>query len=163
MRLWLEKAGVFKQGWQVDETKFKEILGVSMEDIEILSSFSQEQKAYLKTLANIGEEGPFFSNEIKKLASATYGIKFDEKNLPKQVLYPLEEGGYIKLTRGTKEPGRGAKPFLVELTEKFKKDILVPLIEQLEKQVLSDIRPLLKRNLTDIIRELNSKTHIRKD
>jgi site-specific DNA-methyltransferase (cytosine-N4-specific) len=162
MRLWLEKAGIFKHGWQVDETKFKEILGLSIEEIEILSTFSQEQKAYLKTLANMGDTGPFLSNEVKKLASATYGVKFDEKNLPKQVLYPLEKAGYIKLTRGTKVPGRGAKPFLVEITEKFKKDILLPLIEQLEKQVLSDIRPLLKRNLVDILRELHSEDTYKK-
>ena len=40
--------------------------------------------------------------------------KFDEKNLPKQVLYPLQDAGYIQLARGTKSHGRGAKPFWVK-------------------------------------------------
>lgn len=162
MRLWLEKAGVFKQGWQVDEDRFLRILGTSTEEIEVLASFSPEQKAYLKALENIAQEGKIASNEIQKLAAATYGVKFDEKNSPKQVLYPLASAGYIDLTRGTKEPGRGAKPFTVAITDKLKKDLIVPLIEQLEQQVQSDIRPLLRRNLTEILDEIHSKAVLSK-
>jgi len=157
MRLWLEKSGVFKSGWNVDETRLQEIIGTSMEEIEIVAAFSKEQKAYLKSLANIDESGPFLSNEIQKLASATYGVTFDEKNLPKQVLYPLRDAGYIKLTRGTKAPGRGAKPFLVKTTAKLKSDVIEPIVRQLEKQLQSDLRPLLRKNLAEILCEIKSK------
>jgi len=50
MRLWLEKAGVFTEGWRVDESRLKEILGTSSEEIEVLAMFTREQKAFLKTL-----------------------------------------------------------------------------------------------------------------
>jgi len=157
MRLWLEKSGVFKSGWNVDEARLEEIIGTSIEEIEIIASFSPEQKAYLKSLANIDGSGPFLSNEIQKLAAATYGVTFDEKNLPKQVLYPLQDAGYIELTRGTKSPGRGAKPFFIKPTPKLKSDLIDPIIRQLEKQLQSDLRPLLRKNLSEILDEIKSK------
>lgn len=156
MRLWLEKTGIFKQNWQIGEARLAEVLGTSTEEIEVLASFSPQQKAYLKTLANVDSSGHFVSNEIQKLAAATYGTKFDEKSLPKQVLYPLEKAGYITLTRGTKSLGRGAKPFIIHTTDKFKTDLITPLIEQLEQQVQVDLRPLLRKSLHEILEEIDS-------
>lgn len=162
MRLWLEKAGVFTGGWRVDEARLREILGASTAEIETLAALSREQRAYLKTLANMGGDGPYFSNDVEKLASATYGIKFNEKNLPKQVLYPLEQAGYITLSRGTKEDGRGAKPFLVTATDQLIADLVNPILDQIERQTDSELRPLLRKPLGDILTELKSTDkHIR--
>lgn len=157
MRLWLEKAGVFTSGWFVDETRLKEISGISTDDLETLSQFTLEQKAYLKTLANIGESMSHISSDIEKLASSVYGVQFNEKNLPKQVLYPLEQAGYIQLTRGTKELGRGAKPFLVTPTSKLTVDVIIPVLNQLDNQIQSDLRVLLCKSLKEIIIDLNDK------
>ena len=103
MRLWLEKAGIFVSGWRINEERLQQIAGASSEDIEAIAHLSREQRAYLKALANIGGAGPYLSNDIEKLASTAYGIKFNEKGLPKSVLYPLQEAGYITLERGTKQ------------------------------------------------------------
>jgi site-specific DNA-methyltransferase (cytosine-N4-specific) len=156
MRLWLEKAGIFQDGWRVDEDCLQEILGSSTEEIEVLSVLSKEQKAFLKTLANLGG-GTHLSNEVEKLATATFGMKFDEKSLPKQVLYPLAETGYITLERGTKDQGRGAKPFYITGTEKLNKDLINPLLEQLEQQTALDLRPLLRKQFGEILKELKSE------
>ena len=162
LRLWLEKAGVFVSGYRVDQTRLKEILGLNVEEFEALATFTPEQRAYLKALANIGDEGPHSSNDIEKLAVSTYGVAFNEKNLPKQVLYPLRDAGYIELERGTKETGRGAKPFLVTATDKLATHLVVPLIEQLEQQTQADLRPLLRKSLKEIRLELKSgERHIR--
>ena len=162
MRLWLEKAGVFVSGYRVDRRRLDEILGLNVEEFEVLAAFSAEQRAYLKALANVGGGGPHFSNDIERLAASTYGVNFNEKNLPKQVLYPLRDAQYIMLERGTKEKGRGAKPFLVTTTDKFCADIIMPLIEQLEQQTNSDLRPLLRKPIREIRKELNSEhRHIR--
>jgi site-specific DNA-methyltransferase (cytosine-N4-specific) len=162
MRLWLEKAGVFTSGWNVSAAKLKELVGASTEEIEALAGLSAEQRAFLKTLANMAGAGPFQSNEIEKLANATYGVRFNEKGLPKQVLYPLEKAGFVTLVRGTKEAGRGAKPFSVQPTEKLQKEIVTPLLEQLEKQTSSDLRPLLRKSMRDILADLKAKdTHTR--
>ncbi len=98
----------------------------------------------------------------KSSPSPPNGVAFNEKNLPKQVLYPLREAGYIDLERGTKEAGRGAKPFLVTATDKLATEIITPLIEQLERQTQADLRPLLRKPLKEIRKELKSKDrHIR--
>jgi len=96
------------------------------------------------------------------LASATYGVKFNEKMLPKTVLYPLKDAGFITLERGTRSPGRGAKPFTVKPTEKLKNEIILPILSQLEQQVYSDLRPLLRKSFSEIFNDLNdSNIHIR--
>ncbi|MDI6738572.1 MAG: restriction endonuclease [Nanoarchaeota archaeon] len=157
LRLWLEMAGIFEKGsWRINQNKLNQIMGVSSTEIEQLSVLTPEQRAYVKTLANLSKGGPFFSNDIEKMATAIYGIKFNEKNLPKQVLYPLEKAGYIKLERGTKAMGRGAKPFSVYPTKKMANEILRPVIAQLEKQVIDDIRPLLLKPLNEILSSLDS-------
>jgi len=135
MRLWLEKAGVFTSGWNVSATRLKELVGASTDEIEALARLSAEQRAFLKTVLNMTATGPVQSNEIEKLARATYGVRFNEKMLPKQVLYPLEKAGFLTLIRGTKKIGRGAKPFLVSATKKLEKEILTPLLKQLDKQI----------------------------
>lgn len=163
MRLWLEKAGVVISGeWQIDTNRLNEVIGAPIETIDELSTFTQEQKAFLQTLANIGGGGPYWSNEVEKLASTTYGVKFDEKNLPKTVLYPLQRAGYIALKRGTKIAGRGAKPFQVWLTDKIESHLITPLIQALESQTHPDLRPLLRKPLAVILQELiSADTHIK--
>jgi len=153
MRLWLEKAGVFASGWKVNEPRLTELLGESLSGIDAVAGFSSEQKTYLKALANLGS-GEHQSNEVARLATSTYGLTFNEKNLPKQVLYPLEKAGYVALTRGT--TGRGAKPFMVSPTAKLTSEVLVPIIEQLEKQTAAEVRPLLRRSLDEIVKALRS-------
>lgn len=76
--------------------------------------------------------------------------------------YPLEKAGFVTLVRGTKESGRGAKPFAVQPTEKLQKEILTPLLEQLDKQTSSDLRPLLRKSMQEILDELKAAdTHTR--
>ncbi|UCH96835.1 MAG: hypothetical protein JSV88_08280 [Candidatus Aminicenantes bacterium] len=117
MRLWLEKAGVFSSKWHINEIKLKEIAGRNSGELDALTQLSPEQRAFLKAFVNMGGKEPRYSNNIEKLAAATFGIKFNEKMLAKMVLYPLRDAGYISLERGTKLPGRGAKPFIVTPTD----------------------------------------------
>jgi site-specific DNA-methyltransferase (cytosine-N4-specific) len=91
------------------------------------------------------------------MAEELYGTKFTEGNVPKTVLYPLENAGYIRLERGTKAPGRGAKPFLVHTTSTFDTTVLQPLLKQIEAQVNPDLRPLLRQPLAEILDKLDSK------
>ena len=157
LRLWLEKAGIFVTGYRVERARLNEVLGIGLDEYEALATFSHEQRAYLKALANIGSSGPHSSNDIEKLATATYGVSFNEKNLPKQVLYPLRDAGYVELERGTKRAGRGAKPFQITATTKLASEVVTPLIEQLEQQTHADIRPMLRKPIKEIRKELDSE------
>lgn len=155
MRLWLAKAGIFVGSrWQTDEIKLREVLGTDPSEFAVLSAFSTEQRAFLRALANTGVTAPQPSNEIAKLATATYGVKFPEKSLPKLVLDDLEAAGYITKTKTT--GGRGAKPFLVAPTEKLIADIIEPLLEQLKSQLDPKLLDLLRKPLADILTELDS-------
>lgn len=162
MRLWLEKAGVFTTGWNVDERVLADILGAEDEEVQALASLGPQQRAYLRTLVSLSASLPQPSNEIEKLASAAYGVQFDEKNLSKSVLYPLRDLGYIDLTRGTRQTGRGAKPPLVSTTQKFQSDILGPLLKALEGDVRRDLRRMLRKSLPEVTRDIGSSDkHIR--
>jgi site-specific DNA-methyltransferase (cytosine-N4-specific) len=161
MRLWLEKAGlVTSTDWQIDNSKLESLIGVGTTEIDTLAMLTPEQKAYLKTISNLPTKGPYPANEIERLATQLYGAKYNEKMLSKQVLYPLQDIGYIEITKPT--GGRGAKPFLVTPTEKLKAELVTPLLEALEKHVASDLRPLLRKPLVDILKDLSHKNrHIK--
>lgn len=156
MRLWLAMAGVIVGSrWQVDESRLKAILGADSDEYMILARLSEEQRAFILALANTGKTEPQPANAITKLASATYGVRFPEKSLPKLVLKGLEEAGYITAQKTTS--GRGAKPFLVTPTEKLVKEIIAPLLDQLKTQTDPKVIDLLRKPLSDIMSELDSE------
>jgi len=155
MRLWLAKAGVFVGSrWRIDERRAEEVLGVNPDEFVVLGDLSLEQRAFLKALANMGTSDPQPANAIARLASATYGIKFPEKSLPKLVLNDLEAAGYITTHKTTS--GRGAKPFQVMPTAKLVGDVIEPLLEQLRKQTDPKLMALLRTPLPAILMEMQS-------
>jgi site-specific DNA-methyltransferase (cytosine-N4-specific) len=156
MRLWLAKAGVIaKNRWQVDQAKLKEVLGSDPDDYDLLAGLTTEQKAFLRALCNTGTTTPQPANEIARLASMTYGVKFPEKSLPKLVLHALVEAGFIRAVKTTE--GRGAKPFLVSPTEKLIAEVVEPLLEQLANQSDPKLLALLRRPLSAVLEELDSE------
>jgi len=153
MRLWLEKAGVFKKGWSVDNEKINEVLGFE-DNMEALRSLSPLQRAFILSLANTGKVEFQYANQIARLAEATYGVQFPEKSLPKDVLNRLVELEFIEISKTTE--GRGAKPFLVKPTEKVNREILTPLLTQLEQQTDPKLISLLRKPISDILIEIDS-------
>lgn len=155
MRLWLAKAGVIVgKRWQVNPIRLRAVLGVDPNEFSALARFTPQQRAFLLALANSGVKQPQPANEIVKLASATYGVRFPDKSLPKDVLNALEAAGFITTTKTT--TGRGAKPFLVAPTAKVQAEIIGPLLDQLKDQVDPKLLDLLTKPLADIISEMES-------
>jgi hypothetical protein len=156
MRLWLAKAGVFVgERWQVNEIRLQQVLGTNPTDFGVLAGLTSEQRAFLLALANTGITEPQPANEIARLASATYGIRFPEKELPRRVLDALVQARYITTTKTT--GGRGAKPFLVTPTQKLIPDLIVPLLDQLKDQTDPKLLELLRKPLADILIEIDSE------
>lgn len=156
MRLWLAKAGVIMGNrWQVNTIRLRAVLGTDPDDYPTLARFSAQQRAFLLALANTGIKAPQPANEIVKLAAATYGVRFPDKSLPKDVLNVLIAAGYIEATKTT--TGRGAKPFLVAPTAKVDAEILSPLLDQLKDQVDPKLLSLLTKPLSDILTEIASE------
>ena len=155
MRLWLAKAGVIiGNRWQVNPIRLRAVLGIDPDDFPMLARFTAQQRAFLLALANTGVRTPQPANEIVKLASATYGVRFPDKSLPKDVLNALSTGGFIEATKTT--TGRGAKPFLVTPTAKVQAEIIAPLLEQLKGQIDPKLLDLLTKPLAEILNEIAS-------
>lgn len=156
MRLWLAKAGVFVgAGWQVDELRVRSLIGMDSAEYAQLARFTPEQRAFLLALCNTGVTHPQPANEVAKLASATYGVRFADKSLPKSVLNDLVVGGYITATKTT--AGRGSKPFLVAPTAKLTAEVVQPLLDRMGDQVDPKLLDILNRPLAEIVAEVGSK------
>lgn len=156
MRLWLEKVGVFApDSWRVDESRLRAILGADSDDFAVLARFTPEQRAFLMALANSGLTEPQPANAIRDLATATYGVRFPDKNLPQVVLNALRDSGYITFEKTT--GGRGAKPPLVTPTEKLRTDIVQPLLDQLKDRVDPKLIEMLTKPLPEILTELDAE------
>lgn len=155
MRLWLAKAGVIVGNrWQVNPIRLRAVLGVDPDEFPTLARFTSQQRAFLLALANTGISAPQPANEIVKLASATYGVRFPDKSLPKDVLNALSDAGFITATKTTS--GRGAKPFLVAPTAKVRAEIIGPLLDQLKDQIDPKLLDLLTKPLSEILEEIGS-------
>lgn len=153
MKLWLEKAGVFAHsGWRINEARLQDVRGIGTQELEALAKLNLGQRYFLRTMLSLSTTGKTSASEVEKLATATYGFKYNEKGLAKDVLYPLEKGGYITIEKTTR-----AKSPSVQPTEKLLKEVFEPLLQQLEKQTTDDLRPLLRKPLAEIVKELSSE------
>jgi len=156
MRLWLVKAGVIVGArWQVNPIRLRAVLGTDPIEFPALAKFTPQQRAFLLALANTGVKSPQPANEVARLAAATYGVRFPDKSLPKEVLNALKDAGYINTEKTT--TGRGAKPFLVSPTAKVEMEILGPLLNQLKNQIDPKLMSLLVKPLEEIIDEIKSE------
>ena len=156
LKLWLKQAGVFIDDYRVDQARLQELLGMSASDIEVLASLTPEQRAFIKAFCNAYNGEPLLSNKVARLASETYGLTLSEKNLPKSVLYPLQNEGFITLQTSARSQGRGAKPFYVAPTDKLRCQVLEPLLKQLEGQLPQRVLRALRKPLSDIINEVKN-------
>ena len=152
LRSWLTKAGVFKGKDEIDEDKLKELIGYTSQQISTLELLSPQLQAFLKALGSINERPPLVSSKVARVAEKLYNVKFPEKSLPK-TLAPLEESGFVKLTKTTE--GRGAKPFLVAPTLQFRGDYLEPILNAMSSRTGLSSKQL-DRPFREIIVEMES-------
>ena len=133
MRLWLAQAGIFdasvKAGprlYEVNQRRLKELLGIGLDVIDSLAQLNVAQRAFLRALTCFAESDPLIANKVADLAGALYAVEYNHKELPKAVLFPLRDLGYIQVTKTT--TGRGAKPYKVSRTPRFHREISGPIL-----------------------------------
>lgn len=162
MRLWLAQAGIFdptvtggSRLYQVEQGRFNTILGIGLDEIDRLTALNSAQRAFLRALVRIAEPDPHIANKVADLATALYSAQFNHKELPKSVLFPLRDLGYIEVLKSTE--GRGAKPYEVVRTAKFHTELSDPiLVAAAERAGLVPVE-LFKRPLADILIDLKSE------
>jgi len=151
LRLWLAKAGIFDPAarrpprlYRINKDRLREVLGVGLDVIDKLAaSLTPEQRAYLRALTRIPEQGPFSANDVADLATTLYDTSYNHKALPKTILFPLQEMGYIEVQKTT--AGRGAKPYAVSPTLRFREEIAGPIIK-----AASDIAGIAPKQLFEL-------------
>lgn len=167
MRLWLAKAGVFDARttsgprlYEVDQACLRDLLGVGLDAIDILAHLTMAQRAFLRALARIDSPDPLVANKVADLASTLYGVEYNHKELPKSVLFPLRDLGYLQVTKST--AGRGGKPYEITRTPRFREEISEPILVASGENSKLAPRELFERPLSQILIDLKSpKKHIK--
>ena len=160
MKLWLEKAYVLDNKWNINEQRLSDIIGIKSDEISLFKELPQEQYYFLMALVNVGDKEFHNATEIRELAIASYGISFGEKAFANQVLKPLEDKGLITVTKTTE--GRGSKPSLVRLTGKSEKEIIEPLLEQFRGQVGNALAEAYCKSFTKLREDIDDKNTYKK-
>lgn len=161
MRLWLAQAGIFDAGvergrrlYQVDQQRLNHVLGIDLDVIDDLTQLSGSQRAYLRALVRIPDRDPLIANRVADLATLLYAARFNHKELPTSVLFPLRDLGYIEAKKSTE--GRGAKPYLVFRTERFWREISEPILTATADRAHLVPRAMFEVPLTQILGDLGS-------
>jgi len=161
MRLWLAKAGVFDltatrgpRLYHVNEERLQKITGIGLDEIDRLTQLNSSQRAFLRALVRIPEADPHIANKVADLATGLYAVEYNHKELPKTVLFPLQDLGYIEARKST--AGRGAKPYEVYRTEKFWREISDPILDAAAEKAGLVPRELFEQPLAQILQDLKS-------
>jgi site-specific DNA-methyltransferase (cytosine-N4-specific) len=161
MRLWLALAGIFDKDvtsgprlYEVNQARLKAVLGIELDEIDKLSQLTRAQRAFLRALTRIPDPDPLVANKVADLASILYAVEYNHKELPKSVLFPLRDAGYIQVSKSTK--GRGAKPYEVFRASKFRQEISEPILAVAAEKAGLVPRELFERPLSRILDDLKS-------
>jgi hypothetical protein len=167
LRLLLERAGVFVAGkghWTIDSAVVKKLTGASTAEISEIVDLTKSQQAFLRALATYTDEESPVASKVRSLAEVQNpGIRFDTKTFADRVVRRLADDGWVEAEKATR--GRGAKPYRVTPTEKFREIISEPLMNTvLEQTHLLDpasLRRPLRELLTVVNDEKNETNHAR--
>ena len=80
--------------WTPDDTRLKELLGVSSEDLDQWSELTKPQYNFVHAFSLMGEDEAS-SSSVRDTTVDLYGTVFPEGGLPQSVLHKLEEVGLI--------------------------------------------------------------------
>ena len=155
MKLWLGQAGIIVGDWKINEAALKELLGIESDEIALFKELSPEKYYFLLALCNAASNKPLVATDVRNLATASYNIDFDEKAFVSKVIRPLQDKKLIVAQKTT--GGRGAKPYMVELTEKTKREVVEPLLTQFKDQVGNALTDAYCKTFSDLRSEIDSE------
>ena len=157
LRLWLEQAGVFRKGWEIDEPRVEGVLGLSQVQVGLLAQLTNEQQAFVDTLCRLNPSGPVSAARVRDLAEATSGLSFERQSLPKAVLEPLRRIGLIEyMSGGTK----GGKSATLQTTSRFQRDVLQPFLARTLESLDPAVAAYYEKRPSDIFGELSSQDRV---
>jgi site-specific DNA-methyltransferase (cytosine-N4-specific) len=152
MRQWLQAAGVFEKTYEINWDRVYDILELDKDYNDEIYTLTSEQKYFLLAMLHMGITQLTRWNEIANYARSVYKIRFPSKSFVKDIIQPLAQLELIETEKTT--GGRGAKPNLVQLTEKAQRELLAQLLA-----AIADLTQLseteLNRSFEDVVDHLD--------
>lgn len=155
LRAWLAKGSLFRSQWVPDTRVYHDLVGKTDAELTALSALTAGQKATLRMLAELGP-GHHDSSDLRVATEKAWGVRLNEKQFPKDVLYPLQSLGYVQLT---KKGGR-ARSQDVSPTPALDAHVTIPLLDQLSS-LDPQLRALVRMSLAEIVSKLDADRHIK--
>lgn len=152
LRLWLDQGGVTTPSWTVNLGLVEELVGLTAPELEALALMTPAQVAVIRVLAELGDAS-IDSSKLRLAAEKAHGVRINEKQMPKTVLLPLKQMGYVSFKSGK------ARSAPVKATAKLRADVTVPLLEQLAGALPPKLLELLRLSLSEIVAKLDAGKH----
>jgi site-specific DNA-methyltransferase (cytosine-N4-specific) len=160
LRMWLERAGIFKAGgWEVDEDRLEALIGLNRTEIAALAGLSSEQQAFLLALCRINPADKYPAADVRELAEQILGRRIPRDSLPKRVLVDLRDLGYLEFTsRGT----AGGKSAILRTTDRFRGEVLRDFLRDAVKTLDPVLTAYFLTTPADIYAELRSSDKVKR-
>jgi site-specific DNA-methyltransferase (cytosine-N4-specific) len=157
---WLREAKILNN-YDINEPIYEAIVGVKTKTIESLMHLSQEQIGFLRALVAMNVDDWIPYNSVCSYAENLFSgeIKYNWKNIMKDVLIPLQESDFIEIRKKEKQDlktpeGRGGKPSDIKPKGKFFAEIATPILEALYLSAgFQEIRDIRSKPLSEIIKD----------
>ena len=157
MRAWLSEANLVNTGthrYEIEWSKVEELIGMTPDELLNLDSLTDEQRAFLHTLALLDPDGYIQNTAVRKVAEEIHGIDISQSKVSDLTLNPLEELGYIEWKNPSEVTG---KPNLVKTTDQFDAEILDPVLEDIADRVGMP-RHVLRLSFEEVTEQLDSNS-----
>ena len=157
---WLRKAKILNN-YDINEPVYEAIVGTKVKTLEALMHLDQRQIGFLRALVamNVDDWVPY--NSVCSYAENLFSgeIKYNWKNIMKDVLIPLQKKDFIEIRKKEKQDlktpeGRGGKPSDIKPKGKFFTEVATPILEALYLSAgFQDIRDIRSKPLSEIIKD----------
>jgi DNA modification methylase len=167
---WLRAAKVLTGLYTINSTAYYSLVGTSAALFNALKDLTTNQIAFLKSMGALNALDWTPHMDIVAHAEALHPgeVKFNRKDIPKDICTPLQAAGFIeyrkkeKVDKTTPE-GRGGKTGDVKPTEKFEKEIAPHVIDALYRAAgFTQIRRIRAMSLNDIVADIKQKGDVNK-
>ena len=157
---WMAEAGLLDaaDGYRPIDDTLKRVLGISSEERAEFASLPVEQQVFLSVLRRLVEGEPtklIASKLVTDECLRDHPRRFDEAQLSRKVLRPLEEAGWITLS--ARSGGRGAKSGNVQATAKLLDMPFEAIMPDFDQVIPADLRDKIDLPREEIRRLLDSE------
>jgi DNA modification methylase len=158
---WLRAAGVLND-YDVNEQRYAELVGASVQTIEALKGLNAAQVSFLRAMVALGVKDWMPYNEVVEHAETLYSgeVSYNWKDIDRTILQPLTKADFIQVQKKPKstEGARGGKTAEVRPTEKFQKEIAEPILAPMYKAAgFSKVREIASIAFADIVAQVAQK------